>query len=543
MPTTNLILPFAVSPTKRDKTFTSSMEAAAILFLTEAKRKKKGILKTQPKTTLFISKLHYPLWAVPWENEFLIVDGLGIFSATIDFEVLPEVTLFIDDIERGESFRAQFLIALEKHEAMFKAFAKNVKIQESGLITDAEILSTVSEYVKDTRSVKSDESAPIVLVPPKLDQQAAVESAKKVPRLQAQLHSDVKSLEYAKNLLTRTESFHEKMILKEAECTREAYEIDISKLQPTVDKKVDRLQRERDAQIAKMTRLVENELRARERELEKRERELQRLELTQASFQNRRQTHKRTHDKIGTAHWEHRIRINENRVNELKVRIRSLSEFTERTRRQKEEDMEKLRLGYQELIDLERRKILAIENQRDRAFEIKQKEIETLRLAANRIAGDIEELTELKRKRENELKKLAIPLQIEEVTLLCPAFYLAGYQTEDKVQFQIFPPCRVMSSEGIVKTIQKTIRSFRQTSRVEFFLQPRSRALNKMFDFIFEIAGSEKAFSERLMQATASNNLLDAQNFKETLTRGIGELRAEGWITEKQGASLLEAYV
>jgi len=542
MPTTSLILPFAVPAKERVKPFTSNMEAAAILLLTEAKRKKKGILKAKPKTTLFVSKLHYPLWAVPWENESLIVDGLGISSATIDFEALPEVTLFIDDIERGASLREQFLIALDKHEETFRGFAKNVQVQEIALITDAELLSTVSDYVKETRSLKLDESAPVVLVPPKLDQQAAVESAKKIPRIQAKLHLDVRSLEYARNLLARTESFHEKMVLKEAECTREAYEIEISKLQPAVDKKVDRLLKERDARITKMTRIAENELSAREREVEKRERELQRLELTQTSFLNRRQTRKRRHDKIGTAHWEHQVQTKENKIKEAKSRIRSLLEYIQKTQRQKEEDIDKLTLGYQELIDLERRKILNIENQRDRDVEIKQKEIETLRLGANRIAGDIEELEESKHKRENELKKLAIPLQIEDVTLLCPPFYLAGYQVQNKIQFQIFPPCRVMNSEGIVKTIQKTIRSFRQASRVGFLLQPRSRALSKLFDFVFEIAGSEKAFSESLMQATASNNLLEEQNFRITLTIVIEELRAESWITERQGNSLLKAY-
>lgn len=542
MPTTSLVLPFAVPVKERVKSFTSNMEAAAILLLTEAKRKKKGILKAKPQTTLFVSKLHYPLWAVPWENESLIVDGLGIFSATFDFEVLPEVTLFIDDIERGGSLREQFLIALEKHEETFKAFAKNVQIQDNALITDAELLSTISEYVKETRSLKLDESAPVVLVPPKLDQQVAAESAKEMLRIQAQLHSDMRSLEYARNLLARTENFHEKMILKEAEFTREAYEIEISKLQPAVDKKIDRLLKERDVRIAKMTRIAENELKIREREMEKRERELQRLELTETSFLNRRQTRKRKHDKIGTAHWEHRVKINENKIKEIKSRMRALLEYIQKTQRQKEEDIEKLRLGYQELIDLERRKILNIQNQRDRDVEIKQKEIETLRLAANRIAGDIEELAESKHKRENELKKLAIQLQIEDVALICPPFYLAGFQAENKIQFQIFPPCRVLNSEGIVKNIQKTIRSFRQTSRVRFLLQPRSSALSKMFDFVFEIAGSEKAFSESLMQATASNNLLDKQNFKETLTKGIEELRADGWITERQGCSLLKAY-
>jgi hypothetical protein len=542
MSTTSLILPFAVPVKERATAFSSNMEIASILLLTEAKRKKKGILKAKPKTTLFVCKLHYPLWAVPWENESLIVDGLGIFSATIKFEVLPDVTLFIDDIERSASLREQFFVALEKHEDTFNAFAENVQIPESALITDAELLSTLSEYTREARSLNLDKHNTGGLLPLKLNQQNAVERAQEILDLQKQIHTDIRALEYSKNLLATTESFHEKMILKEVEHTRKAYEIEISKLQPTVKTKVDRLLKERDARIVKITRLAQNELREREREMEKREGQLRKLELTKTSFLNRRQTRRRKHDKIGTAHWEHRIQINENKIREAKSRIRALSEFIEKTRRQNEENTETLRRGYQESIDLERSRILNIEAQRDKAVEAKQKEIETLRLATNRILGDIEELAELRRKRENELKKLAIPLGIEDVTLLCPPFYLAGYQAEDTIQLQIFPPCRVMSSEGIVKTLQKTIRSFREASRVEFFLQPRSTALSKMLNFVCEIAGYGKTFSESLMEATTANNLLEKQNFWETLTKGVEKLKAEGWITESQGDSLLKAY-
>ncbi len=542
MSTTSLVLSFAVPVKERAKAFTSNMETAALLILTEAKRKKKGILKAKPKTTLFVCKLHYPVWAVPWGSESLIIDGLGVFSATINFEELPEISPFMDDIERGSSLREHFLIALKKHEEAFNAFAKNVQIQASALITNTELLTTISEYVKETHSLKLDEKTAVVLVPPKLDQQTAVEGARKILHLQRQIHSDIRSLEYARNLLAKTESLHETMILKEVDCTREVYETEIAELQPTVDKKVDRLLKERDGRIAKMTRIAENELRTREREMEKRERELQRLELTNASLLTKRQTRKRKHDKIGTAHWEHRIQINENKMREVKSRIRALSEFIGKTRRQKEEDIEKLRQGYQELIDLEKSNILKIETQRDRAVEDKQKEIEELKLAANRIAGDLEELADLKRKRGNELQKSAISFQIDDVTLLCIPFYLAGYQVDDKIQLQVFPPCRVMSSEGIVNTLQKTIRSFRQASGVEFFLQPRSRALSKMLDFVFENTESEKTFSESLMQTATSTNILNKENFTETLTSGIEKLKSEGWITERQGGSILKAY-
>jgi len=543
MPTASLVLPFAVPIKERVKAFTPNMEVAAILLLTEARRKKRGLLKATPKKTSFVSKLHYPLWAVPWENESLIIDGLGAFSSTIALQVLPDLIPFVDDIERGASVREQFRNALEKHEKTFQNFVKISEVQMNALIMNEELLSTLFEYVKETlsRDLKGNET--VVLAPPRLEQQAAVENAKQVSNLYKQIQSEIRSLEYARNLLEETAKFHEQMILKEVEFTREAYEIEISKFRPAVDKKVDQLLKERDARIAKMNRIMGNELRAKERERERRERELQRLELNRADYLKRRETRKRRHDKIGETHWEHRIRVHENKIEEVKARIRALSEFIEETRRQNEADTQKLKYGYQALIDQEKKKIIDIEVQRDGSVEAKQTEIEKLKLATSQIVSQVEELVKRKRESEEKLKKLAIPWQFEDTTLLCLPFYLACYQTEKKTQFQIFPPFKVMSSEGIVKTLQKTLTSLRPCSRVNLFLQPRSKALNRTLDFVFEEKmKSDKAFSESLLQSAASCKVWDKQNFTETLTRGVEELKAEGWISQSQGDALIKTY-
>jgi len=543
MSTASLVLPFAVPAKERVKLFTPSMELAALLFLTEAKRKKRGLFEATSKKTSLVSKLHYPLWAVPWGNESLVVDGLGALSSTIPFHVLPDFTVFVGDIERGASVREQFRSALEKHEKTFGDFAKISEVQINALIIDRELLSTVFEYVKETLSQGLEDSSAVVLAPPRLDHQAAVESAKLVSNLYKQIQSEMKSLEYARDLLNEAAKSHEQMILKEIELTREAYENEVSRFRPAVDKKVDQLIKERDARIAKMNRIMESELRAKEREKERRERELQRLELTRDDYLKRRETRKRRHDEIGVTRWEHSIRIHENRIHEVKARIRVLSELIEKTRKQHEDDTDKLRYGYQALIDGEKRKTVEIEFERDKRIEAKETEIETLKHATARIMNQIEELTQRKREQGEELKKLTMPWHFEDVTLICLPFYLVCYQAEKKTQFEVFPPFKVMSSDGIVKTLQKTLRGLRPGSRVKLLLQPRSKSVSKMLDFVFEEKmKSDKAFNDSLLRAAASANILDRQDFKETLMKGVEELRTEGWVSEGQGDALIKAY-
>ena len=543
MPTTNLILPFAVPAKERVKAFSPNMELASVLFLTESQRKKRRFLEAAPRKTLFISKLHYPFWAVPWGDRCLILDGLGAFSTKIQSDALPDVTTFIDDIERGESVREQFRGALEKHAKTF--FGDSTKTGEAeirALIKDTSLLGAILEFTKEASTRGLITEGTVGLVPLVVDEELAADGAKQLANLGIQGQTQIRALTYARNLLTETLRFHEQMIAKEVESTREAFEVEISKFRPAVEKKVERLLRERDSRLVKVNRVVQNALRTRESERERRERELQRLELSKADYLRRRESRKRRHDKIGEAQWKHRIKAYEKRAEETKSRIRSLSEFIEKIRRQGEADAERLRYGYQALIDQEQRKMVDIEVRRDKITEAKQEEIEKLKVATGQIVDQIDQLVEKEKRREEELGKLAMPMPIEDITLVCLPFYLASFQTTGMAEFQVFAPFSVVGSEGFFKTFQKTI-SLSPGSRLKLLLQPKFKDLGKVLDLVLgERMKSDKIFYEALLQVASSYNVLERQNFSEELAKGVKELVAEGWINRSQGESLIRTY-
>jgi hypothetical protein len=100
-----------------------------------------------------------------------------------------------------------------------------------------------------------------------------------------------------------------------------------------------------------------------------------------------------------------------------------------------------------------------------------------------------------------------------------------------------------LSAEGVVATIRKKLRDIRDEPRVSLFLQPRSKAMTQMLDSVVDKKMElDKSFNESLIEAASSNNVMLKDNFKEVLTRGLKELRAEDWITLKEEASL-KAYI
>jgi hypothetical protein len=332
---------------------------------------------------------------------------------------------------------------------------------------------------------------------------------------------------------------HEQMIPKEIASAREIYDEQIAQLKPAVDKKLDRLIKERDSRISKMNRIRETELRAKETEKARRERELQKLELSKTDNVKKRETRRHKHDKIGEAHWNHRIRTIENRIGEVKARIRALAAFIERTNSQADADVEKMKQGYQWLIDQETRKIRDIETQRDETIGVRQRETEALQIVANKIRQEIDRLSAKKQEEAEELRSLSVDQQFSDVTLLCVPFYLVGYQIKETKRFHVFSPVRVLSAEGVVATIRKKLRDIRDEPRVSLFLQPRSKAMTQMLDSIVDKKMElDKSFNETLVEAASSCNVMLKDNFKETLAKGMKELRTQDWITPKEEVML-----
>ncbi len=105
-------------------------------------------------------------------------------------------------------------------------------------------------------------------------------------------------------------------------------------------------------------------------------------------------------------------------------------------------------------------------------------------------------------------------------------------------------PSIVTRKQGIVRTLQKTLRSLGSSSRTALPLKPRSKTLSKMLDSL--IVGkieSDEAFRHSLHEAVTSGNILAMPHLKGMLSKGVEELKAEHLIDQKDVEELTQAYV
>ena len=543
MPNPTLIPPFVVADKARKKPFTLDMEISSILCLAEAQRKKPGILGVSSEKISFISKLHYPVWVVPWKDSCLLIDGLEIFSYVIPYTKLPDVCLFMEDIKRSVVNKEHFRNTLKKHGQTFKN-SELTQISLEAIFNEEELLSVFDGYLEQVLSLKKERSERVALLPPKLNEKAALKRAEKAVNLWEQIQSEIKGLHYAINILNEETSFEEEMILREIEHIRELYENKIAPVRPIVEKRIERLLSKRDAELAKLDKALERKLSAKLRQKRRYEYELERLERNLIECRKRREMWKRRGDEISASKWEHRMKIYQNKLSEVKRKLKFVSELIEQIRKQGEFEAERVKANYQVLVENERRKILDLEASRDLEIESRRSQINEIKAEASAIIEQIQRLIELKRLEAYKIKEATIPHKVEKIALLCLPFYLVRYEAKRKTRYHIYPPMIAMDFKGIVKKLQKAVYKFSLQSRIELLLRSKSKALEKMLrKVLLEKIQADITLKKAIYELGISNNIFHDSGFKESLTRGVEELRSEGWISREEKEAILRAYL
>jgi hypothetical protein len=186
--------------------------------------------------------------------------------------------------------------------------------------------------------------------------------------------------------------------------------------------------------------------------------------------------------------------------------------------------------------------ISSLEAQCEEKIYAKKAEVEKLRLKTDLVIKKIEELINRKYMWMKEVETAILPLQIEDVKLVCIPFYLLGYEAEGKTQIQTVPPSKVAAPGGLLKTFKKALTGLTLESKVKLFLQPRT-VIGKMLDSAIKAASAtDEVFGETLIKTAASANLLKRHDFSGMLIRGLEELKARGWIGQMEVEALTKTY-
>jgi uncharacterized coiled-coil protein SlyX len=540
MPATYLTLPFAVENKNVKTKLSDDMELAAIVCASETEH---PISEAQnsAKATL-ISKLHYPIWAISREESCFLLDGLRLVTGDIPLLAPLDPEALIEDLKRNTKDQDQFLRTLRKERETFKGPPSRSRFSILGFIDDKQMLTDIMDFIKDIVASGKVFSGvqPDSLIPPRMSQEEAVRISNEISEHYDTLQSAIKGLQYANETVTQETQIHADKLQQELHEMQENFGQQIALLTEKVNGKIAQLQNERDFEIAKMTTKTDKSVRETFSEKRKLEKQLLGLEQDKKEYEKRKDLRRSRQDEPGEARWKVRLENVKKQIFEVKRKIKSVSDLLSNTQKEIERTTKNLRENCDRLIDLEKKKIEALEKSRNSETEKKSEKIKDLQHDTLILTHNIEDQIDQIKLALTEYEEAKIPWDVVETpTLICIPTYIVGQKIKNENRYFFFPPVIAEGHKRLTVTIGSALGFSSLGSRINSMLRPRSKYFEKIFNSLQKEMEKDETLEGTVSQIATTKNLTTLPEFLGRLRNGLEQLEDKGWIKPEERDAIL----
>ncbi len=492
------VMPFLAGAQDEKDSITYPIELACIVSMTEMQRKKTGFLRDTPEKIAYISRIHYPLWAVPIEDSCLLLDGLAAQSYTLTFKEPVNTGLFIEDLKKNSVIQQEFMNALDRQVKNAKDFAPKTNKSFQALIADKELLDFFLRHFTSGAPVSEAQDEKTALAPLEIDDAKALEAREAVLNHLRRTKANIKGIQYAIAVLNEEVEFHKHAISFEIERLKEKSEADISNVKPIVDEKVKNLTVDRDAAIAKMLKYTQKKTEGLEKNREKYMHKLQEHEQKKDSAKKR---------KKGAVKYE--LERYDRSINSAKKEVKAITDAIENIRKEGNKKVKEVEEEFRRAVALEEEKITKIRKSYESRIALKKEQIETLTSSAASITQSLESLMEeIEREAEVFREQITINWKLDSPVLLRVPAYIVKYTKEQEERYSLFSPTTISDDTGVLKGLRK-IFTFTSESRLKLVMRPSSTQLQELLSSSLKAKMQEDdVFRENLNTICHANNLL-----------------------------------
>jgi len=528
--TAKLLLPFAIPVEDRSKAFTRDMEMAAVFYLAESEREKGGgrILRKPAEELVFIAEVCYPIGLVPWRRRILLFDGLGATSHTFSYDVLPDVRVFNNDMQRSAKTSEAYSAALSNNANYFQSFAGKEEKTIEGLIANPEFIQDLVSYLPEAEEIEKP-VANTAFLSSAIDESAISTIIEELSNLRAKLREEIKSLGKSMKRLSTTTKQQVKIIREEIRGIKKKFDEKIEMVRPKVMERVHKIRRKCDVEITMASKKFERQLRLLHKDRVKLERKQERLNFEIMRCEAGIKSCRLRKDEGGELAWRQKLERSRKELQTLQKSIRDMDRKIEDAETTKKLEMPSLRSKYDVKVEEAMRDLREIEASREARIRMKQQEITSLEDTTSSIIDQINEMRTLKKAALKELDEMGEPRIRRKYALVYLPLYIVCYETEQKKRYVAYPPS-IVSSMGILTKLKGVFRA----TKMKSFLQPRSKAITTFLNQLVTLIQENPVFEKEISDAGIQASILRTKESRELIKKGLEELKEEKWISESE---------
>jgi len=529
MDVTNVMFPFTIPSKDRKISLKERIELAAIFSLAELTRDKGGglISKKPAETILFISKVCYPFWFIPWKRRTLIFDGLNTNSHRISFDIFPDANIFIQEM-KGSSSKLETYSAFLSHNLNYfkKISGKGQKVIK-GLIMDSNLMRDLFSLFSRTKRIK--EPFEKVALPLLMDRSTVEKSIKELQNFERTLEEDVKRLNRIAETLMKTTQRYVEVVTAEIEKVKKRSENEISNLMSRISKKTAEAREAYNKRIVKVTREANQKI----QELSKEYAELQagrdHLKNYVEQCKNEISAAQDKKDEKQEEYWRKELGSSRRRYLEIGKRLKEIEKEIKDISSSRDLEISRLKSEYASKTE----EFMMEVRKREAAYESKIKisleAAESLERLTSQIVGQINRLIERRNLALKELRDLGYPVYKRKATLAYMPFFLVCYGRDLEKRYVIFPPSVANTMDGVSK-IKSALRPY----AVRSMLQEYSLPITNLLNGVVKLIKQDSIFEDKILKTCMKANLLKLKTFRVDVEKGLKDLANEGWLSGEE---------
>jgi len=532
----HFILPFSTLSESRKEPFTPDLELAAIFALAEFNRVKGGgFLSKRPEERIgFIAKVGYPLWLFPWSETALIFDGLNRSKYTLPYAVVPDAKDFIENLKRSSKTYETHMAFLSDHINYFQTQVTESKVEINGLITEAEFLSEFDSYRHEARALEvlSTNSG---LISPTSDKLAISSILQQLMSLYSSFKRDIESLNQCMKYINEATQHYVKVLRGKTKAIKEQFDVKINAQEELVNPKVNRLKEHYDHQIIQSKKSFDKQrlpIQKAKIKLEKsKEQTLEKIE----KYKLEAKSCAERDNYIGEDKWKEKANETKKELSEIEDQLKQTEKELEDLEERKSLEIFNLRSELETKTKEACQPLLDLESSRDAEVQICQKEIDELEKQTKLILDQVGRTVKLRETSIENFAKLGIKRdsELKGIALFYVPFYVACYEVNSKKRYQFLPP-----SEANTFGLSTKLKSALGKAKIKQLLVPRFELINSLMDSLQVLAQQNAVFETEMREMGEKTNILNKSSTRDSINNGLGYIRQEGWISEREQTEL-----
>ena len=537
--TQRLVLPFSAPAPDRAELFSKETEKAAVFCLSELERRKgRGIVGKQPPEKMkLIAKVSYPFWLFPFHKTNLVFDGFKTTSHKLSYPPLPDVRAFIDGIDRSFSSRQAYMSFLLDSTNYFQESNKEETAVIEGLIVDPVFLEDFNLYLSEAKPLEK-LLADIAVLTPTISEASIASAFQELDSLKSKFVSEVNDLDRSMELLTATTQNFADTIQSEMKDVKDKYNAELNKHRGPVEEQVKETRSRYDAAITVTSKGFEKELLHLQKEKVKREKTRDQLTRRISRCEAEIKSSAAKKDSAGQKRWkEERKKLKKERFR-VESEIKKFDEQIRETEDKKSQELFRIRSDCDSKVQEASKELLEIESARDAKIQVLKREMEETEEATLAIIKQIDSSSKLRETSIAAFEKYGIPRKYGKDLLVYVPFYLVCFQSEERKRYVCFPPSNVNNVKLLVK-----LKGALGVTRIKQLFSPRSTTIASLLNKFPSMLKENAVFEREINEAAAKLDVLQTKASKESIKSGLNKLDEEGWISEKEHASVLRELI